>query len=105
VQNRFYAQSGYDKEIRAFCNQKGIKYESFWSLTANPDILTSAILQILSQKYQRGVAEIFYRFLNHINITPLNGTTSTEHMINDLKISEFELEKNEIEEINNLLNR
>lgn len=103
VQNRFYAQSGYDKEIRAFCNENSIKYESFWSLTANPHILTSEILQTLSQKYQRGVAEIFYRFLNHINITPLNGTTSTKHMIEDLKIDEFELTNDEINSILNLL--
>ncbi|MCT7625547.1 aldo/keto reductase family protein [Aliarcobacter butzleri] len=103
VQNRFYAQSGYDKEIRAFCTENSIKYESFWSLTANPHILTSEILQTLSQKYQRGVAEIFYRFLNHINITPLNGTTSTKHMIEDLKISQFELTNDEINSILNLL--
>ena len=103
VQNRFYAQSGYDKEIRAFCNENSIKYQSFWSLTANPHILTSEILQTLSQKYQRGVAEIFYRFLIHINITPLNGTTSTKHMIEDLKISQFELTNDEINSILNLL--
>lgn len=103
VQNRFYSQSGYDKEIRAFCNENNIKYESFWSLTANPNILANEVLQTLSNKYQRGVAEIFYRFLNHINITPLNGTTSTKHMIEDLKISEFELLEEEINKIYNLL--
>ena len=104
LQNRFYAQSGYDKELRAFCNENNIKYESFWSLTANPNILVSEVLQNLSNKYQRGVAEIFYRFLNHINITPLNGTTSTKHMIEDLKIGEFELTNDEINSILNLLN-
>ena len=104
LQNRFYAQSGYDKELRAFCNENNIKYESFWSLTANPNILVSEVLQNLSNKYQRGVAEIFYRFLNHINITPLNGTTSTKHMIEDLKIAEFELTSEEINSILNLLN-
>lgn len=103
VQNRFYAQSGYDKEIRVFCNENSITYESFWSLTANPNILASEVLRNLALKYERGVAEIFYRFLNHINITPLNGTTSTKHMIEDLKISEFELLENEIKEIYNLL--
>ena len=41
VQNRFYAQSGYDKEIRAFCKKNAITYESFWSLTANPNILSN----------------------------------------------------------------
>jgi diketogulonate reductase-like aldo/keto reductase len=71
VQNRFYSQSGYDKEIRIFCKQNGITYESFWSLTANPNILSSETLQNLAIKYNRGVAQIFYRFLNHIDIVPL----------------------------------
>ena len=104
VQNRFYAQSGYDKEIRDFCKQNNITYESFWSLTANPNILSSEVLQNLALKYEKGVAEIFYRFLNHIDIVPLNGTTSTKHMIEDLKIGEFELTNDEINSILNLLN-
>lgn len=103
VQNRFYAQSGYDKDIRKFCLEKGIIYESFWSLTANPNILSSEILQKLAHKYERGVAEIFYRFLNHINIVPLNGTTSKLHMAADLKINEFELLSEEIDSITLLL--
>lgn len=104
VQNRFYAQSGYDKELRVFCKQNNITYESFWSLTANPNILSSEVLQNLALKYEKGVAEIFYRFLNHIDIVPLNGTTSTKHMIEDLKIGEFELTNDEINSILNLLN-
>jgi diketogulonate reductase-like aldo/keto reductase len=35
IQNRFYAKTSYDVEIRKFCKQKGIEYQSFWSLTAN----------------------------------------------------------------------
>ena len=104
VQNRFYAQSGYDKELRAFCKQHNITYESFWSLTANPNILSHEVLQNLSLKYKKGVAEIFYRFLNHIDIVPLNGTTSTKHMIEDLKISGFELTNEEIKQISSFLN-
>jgi len=103
VQNRFYAQSNYDKTIRTFCLQNGITYESFWSLTANPHILESEVLQNLSNKYQKSVAEIFYRFLNHIHIVPLNGTTSSKHMQKDLNIGEFELSNDEIEDISQLL--
>jgi diketogulonate reductase-like aldo/keto reductase len=39
LQNRFYADSGYDEEIRQFCAENGIAYQSFWTLTANPHIL------------------------------------------------------------------
>ncbi len=103
VQNRFYSQSGYDREIRVFCKTYNISYQSFWSLSANPHILNNETLQRLNTKYQKSVQEIFYRFLNHINITPLNGTTSLIHMKNDLKISDFELLSSEIKSIETLL--
>ena len=45
------------------------------------------------------------RLLNHIDIIPINGTTSINHMIEDLKISDFELSKEEIEAISNLTKR
>lgn len=103
IQNRFYAQTSYDKEIRVWCKEKGIIYQSFWSLTANPHILSSDIVNNLAQKYSKTTSQIFYRFLNHIDIVPLIGTTSKEHMLQDIAIYEFELEKNEIESIVSLL--
>jgi len=103
VQNRFYAQSSYDKGIRQWCKEKGIIYQSFWSLTANPNILAHEFLQHLALKYKKDVAQIFYKFLNQIAIVPLNGTTSKTHMIEDLQIVDFDLLDMEIEEINALL--
>ena len=103
VQNRFYAQTSYDKEIRVWCKEKGIIYQSFWSLTANPHILSSEILNTLAQKYTKTTSQIFYRFLNYIDIIPLIGTTSKEHMLEDIAIFGFELEKSEIEKILTLL--
>jgi len=104
VQNRFYKQSNYDKELRAWCKDKGIVYQSFWSLTANMNILNSDLIKNLVQKYSKTQAQIFYRFLNHMEIVPLNGTTSQVHMKEDLAIFTFELEKEEIEKIVSLLN-
>jgi len=37
IQNRFYSDSGHDVEIRSFCKEKNIEYQSFWTLTANGD--------------------------------------------------------------------
>ncbi|KAK1748789.1 aldo-keto reductase family protein [Skeletonema marinoi] len=37
VQNRFYSDSGHDVEIRTFCEENDIEYQSFWTLTANRD--------------------------------------------------------------------
>lgn len=45
LQNRFYKDSDYDNEIRKWCKEKNIVYQSFWTLTANPQILSSEIIQ------------------------------------------------------------
>jgi len=103
LQNRFYAQSGHDKELRKFCIEHDVSYQSFWSLTANPEILNSQLLYELSLKYQKTQIQIFYRYLTQINITPLNGTTSSEHMQEDLSIFDFELDIVDIDSINSLL--
>jgi len=97
VQNRFYSDSGYDVELRQWCDERGIIYQSFWSLTANPHILGSKMVEDLVQKYGRTPAQILYRYLNHVGIVPLIGSTSKEHLEEDLKIFEFELENFEIE--------
>lgn len=103
VQNRFYVESGYDKEIRAWCNEKGIIYQSFWSLTANPHILQNITLIKLASRYGKTTAQVFYRFLNQINILPLIGTTSKTHMQEDLDIFSFFLEDEEVSSILRML--
>ena len=40
LQNRFYQDTDYDHAIRLFCLEKGIVYQGFWTLTANPQILS-----------------------------------------------------------------
>lgn len=104
IQNRFYADTGYDREIRTFCQDNGILYQSFWSLTANPHILSSETLFQLARKYERTEPEIFYRFLTQSGIIPLNGTTSEAHMKQDLSIFSFDLSEEERESIDRLLN-
>ncbi len=103
LQNRFYEHSDYDKDLRSFCNAHEISYQSFWSLTANPQILGSKEVYTLAKKYNKTTPQIFYRFLTQLNITPLNGTTSTQHMKEDLSIKDFELQTHELVMINNLL--
>lgn len=35
IQNRFYADTNFDCEIRRFCREKNIFYQSFWTLTGS----------------------------------------------------------------------
>lgn len=103
LQNRFYAQTGYDRELRAFCADHNMVYQSFWTLSANPQILNHAILQKLTTHYQRTPEQIFFRYLTQTGIVPLTGTTSANHMREDLAIFEFELRKEDCADIDALL--
>jgi diketogulonate reductase-like aldo/keto reductase len=102
VQNRFYNATGYDKELRNWCSQNGIIYQSFWTLTANPEILVSNLFQDIAKRLDKTAPQILFRFLTQIGIAPLTGTNSEKHMKEDLSIFEFELSKNDIDKINNL---
>jgi len=105
VQNRFYLQSGYDIEIREWCLEHEIVYQSFWSLTANPHLLGSFEVTRMAEKYSKTPAQILYRYLCHRSIVPLIGSTSQQHLQQDLDIFSFELAQEEITSMDLLLNR
>jgi diketogulonate reductase-like aldo/keto reductase len=91
VQNRFYDRTGYDREIRAFCQHNEITYQSFWTLTANPHILARPAVTSLASRYRRTPAQILFRYLTQLDVVPLTGTRSEAHMREDLAIFDFEL--------------
>jgi len=91
LQNRFYADTDYDREIRAYCRKHQIVYQSFWTLTANPHILAQRTVTDLASSYRRTPAQILFRYLTQSEVVPLTGTRSQTHMREDLSIFEFEL--------------
>jgi diketogulonate reductase-like aldo/keto reductase len=91
VQNRFYAETGYDRAIRAICARERIVYQSFWTLSANPHVLAHATVGALASTHQRTPAQILFRYLTQSGVVPLSGTRSETHMREDLSIVEFEL--------------
>jgi len=103
IQNRFYAATGYDRAIRDFCREHQIIYQSFWTLSANPNVLAHPMLQMLAAKYRCQAAQIFFRYLSQIGIVPLTGTTSESHMREDLAIFDFELNADDCDAVEALL--
>jgi diketogulonate reductase-like aldo/keto reductase len=103
VQNRFYPQSGYDIELRKWSAEQGLIYQSFWTLTANPHILDDPIVRNLARQHGKTEQQIFFRYLTFIGIVPLTGTCSEQHMLEDLAIFDFELNKADIERVGQLL--
>lgn len=103
VQNRFYADVHYDKTLREWAKEKGVIYQSFWTLSANPHILHSPTIRDMIDIYRKSAEQIFYRYVIQKGIIPLNGTTSAQHMKEDLTIFEFSLEAKDVERIDALL--
>ena len=84
VQNRFYAAEKYDVQLRRFCREKNIAYQSFWTLTANPKLLVSEPVVNLAGSSGVPSAVALYGLVMSLGITVLNGTTSAQHMREDL---------------------
>jgi len=102
VQNRFYADTNYDGEIRAFCRARQIIYQSFWTLTANANVLAHPRLAALASEYRRTPAQILFRYLTLVEIVPLVGTKTEAHMREDLEIFGFELTDGERDALSTL---
>ena len=105
VQNRFYQETGYDTDLRHWCSNHGVIYQSFWTLTANPHILASNTIRTIAQKYKKTEAQIFFRYLTHSGIVPLTGTSSEQHMREDLGIFDFEFSSEDLKNVSLLLNQ
>jgi diketogulonate reductase-like aldo/keto reductase len=85
VQNRFYPQTKYDVQLRAFCREHGIEYQSFWTLTGNPHLVQTKPVMRLAEGAGVSVAVALYALVVDLGIVVLNGTTSGEHMREDVE--------------------
>jgi len=98
LQNRFYAQSGHDVELRRFCLERGITYQTFWTLS-NRKELASPAMRAAAAAHGVEAQQILFRWLRQRGHQPLTGTKSAEHMAQDLSITTFELSDAEMAEI------
>jgi diketogulonate reductase-like aldo/keto reductase len=99
VQNRCYASRGWDRSVRTFCAANGLVYQGFSLLTANRDVLAHADVVRIARRHGRGVAQVVFRFALDVGMVPLTGTTSAEHMRDDLEAFDFRLDPGEAERI------
>jgi len=88
LQNRFYSTSGFDVELRAFCKEHNILYQSFWTLTANRQALGHPVLKIMATNKGLTPQTLMYAFMMRLGHTPLDGTTNQGHMAEDIAIME-----------------
>ncbi len=102
VQNRCFARAGWDREVRQICDANDITYQGFSLLTANVRELQSEAISEVADRHERTIAQVVFRFAVQVGILPLTGTTSEQHMREDLACSEFDLEDEELELIESI---
>jgi diketogulonate reductase-like aldo/keto reductase len=96
VQNRCYARTGWDAEIRALCRAHGIIYQGFSLLTANSAALDRPEMREIAERHGCSVEQAVFRFALQVGMIPLTGTTDPRHMQEDLAVYRFELAGEEI---------
>jgi diketogulonate reductase-like aldo/keto reductase len=99
VQNRCYASTGWDRDVREFCSANQIEYQGFSLLTANTDVLRSADLIGIARRLRRTPAQVVFRFAMQVGMIPLTGTSDPAHMKADLEVFQFDLDPEEIDRI------
>jgi diketogulonate reductase-like aldo/keto reductase len=102
VQNRCFATSGWDHDVREYCRATGITYQGFSLLTANPAALRSRAISRAAQRTGKTPAQVVFRFALEGGMIPLTGTSSSAHMREDLACLEFELDPAEVRAIENM---
>jgi diketogulonate reductase-like aldo/keto reductase len=96
VQNRCFASMGWDRSVRDFCRERGIFYQGFSLLTANREVLGHRRVREIASRVGRTVPQVIFRFALQVGMIALTGTTSSEHMTEDLSIYDFALGPDEI---------
>jgi len=103
VQNRCYARLGWDREVRSFCRERHIIYQGFSLLTANIEVLRDPLVIGIAARLNSTPAQIVFAFARAVRMLPITGTTTVEHMKEDLASRELALSPDEIQAIESLV--
>ncbi len=103
VQNRCYAQLGWDREVREWCRANASTYQGFSLLTANVPVLRHPLISSIANAAEVTPAQVIFAFARSVGMLPLTGTTSEEHMREDLSACELRLPAEAVREIEHLV--
>ncbi|MGA9980545.1 MAG: aldo/keto reductase [Candidatus Sulfotelmatobacter sp.] len=102
VQNRCFARTGWDRAVRRFCRERKIVYQGFSLLTANPEAVHHPLIAKLAARAHATPAQVVFRFARAVGMLPLTGTSSAEHMKQDLASRDLEMSAEEVRAIESL---
>ena len=97
IQNRCFAQLGWDRAVREVCSAHQITYQGFSLLTANRGLWESPALAQLATQRQCTPAALIFSFALALEMLPLTGTSDPIHMRSDLRSHAELLSAREVE--------
>lgn len=86
VQNRCYANAGWDADVRAVCRARGVTYQGFSLLTANRREMLRPMIDEVMLRTGLTREQLVFRFALDVGIVPLTGTSSEAHLLEDLGV-------------------
>lgn len=99
IQNRCFARAGWDREVRAFAADHGVAYQGFSLLTANAVELSRPVVARLAERHDVTVPQLTFQLARRLGTIPLTGTSSPEHMREDLAALALALTAAEVESL------
>jgi diketogulonate reductase-like aldo/keto reductase len=103
VQNRCFARLGWDRDVRAFCADRGIVYQGFSLLTANLEVLRDPLIARIAARAKATPPQVVFRFALAVGMLPLTGSSDPLHMQQDLLSRELLLSADEVQAIESLV--
>ena len=99
VQNRCFAVTAWDQQVREICREQGIIYQGFSLLTANRDVIAAPEIHAIAAREGVGPAQVIFRFALQVGMLALTGTTDPQHMAEDLGAARITLSADEVQRI------
>ena len=87
-------------ELREYCNKENIKVMAYTATARMDDRLKNTCIVDLAKKYNKTVAQIILKWHIQIGNIPIFNTNSIKHYKENMDIEDFELSKEEIQQIN-----
>ncbi|KOY79914.1 aldo/keto reductase [Lysinibacillus macroides] len=89
------------KEVRAYCEDKGIQVEA-WSPLMNGSLLEEALIQELAAKYGKTPAQIVLRYDVQHHVVTIPKTMTPTRMVENLEVFDFVLTEEEMAQLDAL---
>ncbi|KAI0035857.1 Aldo/keto reductase [Vararia minispora EC-137] len=99
VQDRWYEGNGWDADVVGWCRANGAQYQSVWTLTGSPSLVGHAAVARVGRAVGCTPAQVVYRLAQELGVTPLSGTTSEEHMREDVAVEGITLTRAQVAEL------